>query len=347
MKTVLLLISLLLLSSCGSSASTAVSENPISDERPEGLKSSMGSGETDIDTAVSESHVNPSFTDSLRMNEILTFLASDELQGRDSGSEGIETAARFIEDSFEKNGIERYFDSYRDTLLNYKIPSYNLIGLVRGKDEELKDEYIVIGAHYDHIGIIGKGTGDRIANGANDNASGTATVLELARYFGTQQNNKRSLLFVFFSAEEKGLLGSSHLAERLKKQGINIVTMLNFEMTGVPMAQTDYLLYLTGYQRSNLAVLCNEYSGENLIGFLAQAKEYQLFQRSDNYPFHKAFEVPSQTFCTFDFTNYDYYHKVEDEAFRLDYNHMATVVNKMILVIEGLSNTVDQEIKYY
>ncbi len=347
MKILLLLTSVLLFISCGSTTSKVASDNPISEERPDGLKASMDTKDQDLKTEQSKSELAASFTDSLKLKEILEFLASDKLKGRDSGSEGIEAAAIYIENNFEEHGLERYFDSYRDTLLNYKLPSYNIVGLVPGKDEGLADEYLVIGAHYDHVGIIGKGPGDRIANGANDNASGTATVLELARYFGVQQNNKRSLLFVLFSAEEKGLLGSAHLSERLKEQGINIVAMLNFEMTGVPMVETEYLLYLTGYQRSNLAELCNEYSGENLVGFLPQAKEYQLFQRSDNYPFHQAFKVPSQTFCTFDFTNFDYYHKVGDEAFRLDYNHMAKVVNKMIPVIEGLSNTVEQEIKYY
>ncbi len=351
MKKILFLISLFLLASCGGTKAIADADKGISEDRPDGLKASMEMGvpkqPSGQSGSIATSAPSEVFTDSIRLREILTFLASDELEGRDSGSEGIETAARYIEENFEKNGLKRFFDSYRDTILNYKLPSYNIVGLVQGNDDTLKDEYILIGAHYDHVGIIGKGTGDSIANGANDNASGTATVLELARYFGLQRSNKRSLLFVLFSAEEKGLLGSAHLSKRLKQQSFNMVAMLNFEMTGVPMVETDYLLYLTGFQRSNLAELCNEYGGENLIGFLPQAKEYQIFQRSDNYPFHQVFGVPSQTFCTFDFTNYDYYHKAGDEAFRLDYKHMADVVNKMIPVVEGLSNSIEQEIKYY
>ena len=117
----------------------------------------------------------------------------------------------------------------------------------------MKDEYILIGAHYDHIGIIDPENGDNIANGANDNASGTISVLELARYFGTHKTNKRSLIFALFSAEEKGLLGSKHLAKKLKEEDLNLYTMLNFEMTGVPMNQKDYTVYITGYEMSNLA----------------------------------------------------------------------------------------------
>ena len=123
--------------------------------------------------------------------------------------------------------------------------------------------------------------------------------------------------------------------------------MLNFEMTGVPMNHSDYLLFLSGYELSNMAEIGNKYANENLIGFLPTAAQFQLFMRSDNYPFHQAFNVPSQTFCTFDFTNYDYYHKVGDETFRMNFAHMARVINKLIPVIEGIANADEQEIKYY
>ena len=116
--------------------------------------------------------------------------------------------------------------------------------------------------------------------------SGTAAVMSLARYFAELKSNKRSLLFVLFSAEEMGLLGSKYLAKQLKSQGTNIYTVLNFEMIGVPIVCKDYKTYLTGYESSNMAQLINEYSAQNLVGFLPQAKAYQLFQRSDNFPFY-------------------------------------------------------------
>ncbi|MGI9546124.1 MAG: M28 family metallopeptidase [Flavobacteriaceae bacterium] len=348
MKRLFIVSCLAILGSCGTGNRTMVVSNEVSPDRPEGLKSQIIDNNITAGGANSDSTIaaNTVHTDSVKLKEILSFLASDALKGRESGSEGIETAAGFIETYFENNGVQTYFDSYRDTLSNYEVPSYNIVGLVPGKDRELAKQYIVIGAHYDHVGIISSATDDKIANGANDNASGTSTVMEIARYFGTHRTNKRSLLFVLFSAEEKGLLGSVHLSERLKNNQLDLYAMLNFEMTGVPMAGQDYLMYLTGYENSNLAALCNKYAGENLIGFLPQAKQYQLFQRSDNYAFHQVFGVPSQTYCTFDFTNYDYYHKVGDEAFRMDFGHMAEIVNKMIPVIEGLSNAGEREIKY-
>lgn len=282
----------------------------------------------------------------IKVGEIMDFMASDSLQGRDTGSEGIALAADFIETSFRSNNIQPYFGSYRDTLSNSDLVAYNIVGFVEGKDKKLKNEYVIIGAHYDHIGIMEGAIGDTIANGANDNASGTTTVLELARYFGSAKTNKRSVIFALFSAEEKGLLGSKHLAEKLKAENLDLYAMLNFEMVGVPLVDKDYFMYVTGYEQSNLAEVSNTYAKENLIGFLPRAKEFNLFKRSDNYPFHEAFNVPSQTYCTFDFTNFDHYHKVGDENNLMDFEHLAKVVNKSIPMIEGILNAPIKEIKY-
>lgn len=288
---------------------------------------------------------NNTFTEAERIGEIMNYLASNDMKGREAGSEGVEMAATYIENYFKSYGIQPYFETYRDTLSNFKKPAYNIVGVVEGNDPELKDEFILIGAHYDHIGTVKPENGDAIANGANDNASGTTSVLEMARYFGTQKTNKRSLIFALFSAEEKGLLGSKHLAKKLKQGDLNLYTMLNFEMTGVPLQDKDYFMYITGYDMSNLAEISNGYAKENLVGFLPTAKEFNLYQRSDNYPFHEEFGVPSHTFCTFDFTNFNHYHKVGDENSLMDFEHMATLVNKTIPVIENIANAPAQEIK--
>ena len=323
MKTLIYVLAALLMVNCGSAqvSETTIIESPALPD----------SGDM--------------FTNSERIGEMMNYLASNDLKGRDSGSEGIEMAAKYIENYFRSYRLQPYFETYRDTLSNFKKPSYNIVGIIEGNDPELKDEFILIGAHYDHIGTIKPENGDFIANGANDNASGTSTVLELARYFGTQKTSKRSLIFALFSAEEKGLLGSKHLAKKLKEEGLNLYTMLNFEMTGVPLKGKDYFMYITGYDMSNLAEVSNKYAKENLVGFLPTAKEFNLYQRSDNYPFHGEFGVPSHTFCTFDFTNFNYYHKVGDEPDLMDFGHMATLVNKTIPVIEGIANAPSQEIK--
>ncbi len=286
------------------------------------------------------------FTNAELIGTHVNFLASDELQGRDSGSEGIAKAADYIETTFKNNGVVPYFTSYRDTLSNFKKIAYNVVGVVEGSDPILKNEYVIIGAHYDHIGMVNGDGADKIANGANDNATGTSTVIELARYFGTTKSNKRSIIFALFSAEEQGLLGSEHLAKKLKAQNLDLYVMLNFEMVGVPMVGKDHLLYMSGYELSNMAEISNSYSDITFAGFLPKAKEYSLFKRSDNYPFHTSFNVPSQTYSTFDFTNFDHYHKVGDEADKMDFEHMARVVNKGIPVMEGIVNAPTKEIKY-
>ena len=297
-----------------------------------------------IDEIVSEK--KGQFTDELKIGFIMNYLASDELQGREAGSEGIAKAADFIEAIFVRNGIDPYFESYRDTISGFDQTAYNMVGVVEGNDSILKKEYIIIGAHYDHLGNIESEDGDAIANGANDNASGTTTVLELARHFGNSRSNKRSLVFSLFSAEEKGLVGSKHLAKKLKEEDMDLYAVLNYEMDGVPLVDKDYLMFVTGYEKSNLADVANSYSEETYAGYLPNAKEFNLFERSDNYPFHETFGVPSQTFSTFDFTNFEYYHKTGDETSEMDYEHMANVINNSVPVIEGIANASSKEIKY-
>ncbi len=153
------------------------------------------------------------------------------------------------------------------------------------------------------------------------------------------------MLFILYSGEEMGLKGSAHSAKKLKEAGLDLYTMINLEMIGVPMTDKDYLAYVTGYEETNLAEKFNQYTGGKTLGFLPQAKEYNLFKRSDNYSFYKEFKVPAQTICTFDFTNYPYYHHVDDEVSEIDPEHMAHVVEAIIPGIYKILNTPEKEIK--
>lgn len=286
----------------------------------------------------------------------MEYLASDELNGRATGSEGIEKAAVFIESYLKENGIKPYFDTYRD---NFEfenkrsakpgeaakvIKGFNIVGVIEGNDPKLKNEYIILGGHYDHIGQGKDVNGDVIANGANDDASGTIAAMELGRYFAKTKSNKRSILITLYSAEEMGLKGSGHLAERFKKEGLNAYTMINFEMIGVPREAGKSMAYMSGYNRSNFAPLLNQYAGEEVVGFFPKAKEYQLFFRSDNFPFFKELGIPAHAISTFDFTNFDYYHHVDDEADKMDYTHMANFMNKMIPALKGMMNAPTKEV---
>lgn len=344
-------LTVVLFLSCGPAKIIQTNPDNIPPSGPDGVKGSVVASEVETiskieTTATKLEGKRLDFSDAVKTGSIIKFLAADELKGREAGSEGIEIAANFIEDIFKVHGIASYFSSYKDTLSNFEKPAYNVVGFLEGNDPVLKNEFVVIGAHYDHIGQIQPVNGDAIANGANDNASGTTTVLELARYFGTNKSNKRSILFTLFSAEEKGLLGSKHLAKKLKGQNIDLYAMLNFEMVGVALKDKDYFMYLTGYKMSNMAEVANKYANGNLIGYLPSAAQMNLFQRSDNHPFHEQFKVPSQTFCTFDFTNFNHYHQVGDEADIMDFEHMAEVVNRAIPAVVGIINAPTKEIKY-
>ena len=278
------------------------------------------------------------------IQKAMEYLASDELEGRETGSEGIEKAAVYIENYFKQNNIKPYFETYRDSFNLKKITGYNIVGVIEGNDPKLKNEFVILGGHYDHIGFGKAVNGDTIANGANDDASGTIAAMEFGKYFAKSKTNKRSILITLYSAEEMGLKGSAHLAERLKDEGLNAYTMLNFEMIGVPRAANEPMSYMSGYERSNFAETLNRYAGEEVVAFFPKAKSFGLFRRSDNFPFFKALKMPAHAISTFDFSNFDYYHHVDDEADKMNYEHMASFMNKMIPALEGMINAPTKEV---
>jgi hypothetical protein len=322
MKRLSFLLFPLVLLSCKSNPSAAIEKSSQSDSKP-----------LEITYNVKESEVS----------DFLKYLSSDELEGRETGTKGIEKAAVFLEDFFKKNNVKPYFKTYRDTLTNFKLPAYNIVGVLEGSDPELKKEFVVLSAHYDHIGVEKKKQADVINNGANDDASGVTVVAQLAKYFAETKSNKRSILFVFFAGEEKGLLGSKSLVEKLKKQDFNIYTQLNIEMVGVPMKR-NYLAYITGFDKSNMAEKINQYTGKNTIGFLPKEAEYKLFYRSDNYSFYEAFKKPCQSISTFDFENFDFYHHVSDVFKVMDIPHMTSFTQELLPAVTQISSTPTEEI---
>ena len=116
-------------------------------------------------------------------------------------------------------------------------------------------------------------------------------------------------------------------------------------MIGVPFKDRDYEAFVTGYDLSNMAQVLNAKIGSNYIGRSEIAVKYNLFRQSDNYAFYKVFKVPSQTISSCDLSNYEYYHHVDDEADKLDYEHMANLINKVIPAIENMSNAPTREIQ--
>lgn len=167
-----------------------------------------------------------------RLKEHVYYFASDSLRGRKAGSEDAAKAAEYIVGEFEAAGIKPYFeegwfDGFKPR--GYEGEFKNVVGYIEGADPQLKDQFIVIGAHYDHLGV----RNDKVYNGADDNASGTAAVIELARALAPQAGSLgRSVILAAFDAEEIGLYGSSHLAKRLDTLGIDVKLMMSVDMIG-------------------------------------------------------------------------------------------------------------------
>lgn len=163
-----------------------------------------------------------------RLTRHVYTLAGDSLRGRKAGSEDAAKAAAYIVAQFEEIGIQPYYEEGWYQPFERGGNTYkNVIGIIPGNDPVLKDEYIIIGAHYDHLGV----SNDQIYNGADDNASGTATIIEMARILKGQQNQlKRSVIVAAFDAEEIGLWGSNYLSKQLDLSKVKL--MMSIDMVG-------------------------------------------------------------------------------------------------------------------
>ena len=163
-----------------------------------------------------------------RLTRHVYTLAGDSLRGRKAGSEDAAKAAAYIVKQFEEIGVQPYYEEgWYQPFVRSGNTYKNVIGVIPGNDPVLKDEYIIIGAHYDHLGV----RNDQIYNGADDNASGTATVIEMARILkGQQKDLKRSIIIAAFDAEEIGLWGSNYLSEKLDLSKVKL--MMSVDMVG-------------------------------------------------------------------------------------------------------------------
>jgi aminopeptidase YwaD len=258
-----------------------------------------------------------------RLREHVKILASDSLQGRGLGTSGAEKARDYIVGQFRDAGIQPLADDY---LQNFSfrqslawIPAVNIVGMVEGNDSELKDEFILIGAHYDHLGYDIRNDEKRIFPGADDNASGVAAIIELGRYFA--QNPEllgRSLIIVAFDAEESGLIGSRHFVDNSPVPIENIKLMFSFDMVG--MYEANRGLHLRG--------MASLLGGDALAAEVARRHEINLRQfgenierRTDTQPFGNA-GIPAVHVYT---GQKSPYHKPEDQYHLLDYDGMVTI----------------------
>jgi hypothetical protein len=201
-----------------------------------------------------------------------------------------------------------------------QLPLTNVVGVIPGKRSE---EYVLFGAHHDHMGIVEPVDGDSIANGANDNAAGVTAVIELARYFKQRRRPTRTLIFVAFAAEEMGMYGSQYLSSYMRPE--TIVAMFNIEMIGKAAASGPNSAYITGFDRSDFGEILQQTTEGTSFSFLADPyTEMNLFFRSDNAPFARL-GVPAHTIGTTAADDEDV-HQVTDEIETLDVALMTNTI---------------------
>jgi Zn-dependent M28 family amino/carboxypeptidase len=246
----------------------------------------------------------------------LTTLADDLMEGRRAGSKGIEMAAKYIESEFERIGLAKLYsqNTFRQNFRAKEMSLFNIVGVLKGKSKA--DEYVVISAHYDHLGLKAGEEGDLVFNGANDNASGVSAVLALAEHYKSVDLNERSILFVAFTAEEMGLIGSNYFGKQVDPN--SIIAGINIEMIGKESPFGPKTAWLTGFDRSNFGqIIQKNLQGSNYSIYPDPYVDYRLFFRSDNASLARL-GVPAHTFSTSPMDKDLDYHKVSDETKTLD-----------------------------
>ena len=265
-------------------------------------------------------------------------LAADSLEGRSPGTPGSEIAMRYIADHFETFGVQpyvdgSYFQPFQLRHASVNLNATNVIGVVQGHDSRLRNEYIVIGAHYDHIGYWPDRSGDeRVFNGADDNASGTAMVMELARYFAENpEKTARTLIFIAFDAEEIGLRGAYHFVEHSGLDDISAIRLM-FSLDMVGMYSANNGAHLKGIGAvSGGSLLATRLSSRHDLRLRNTSADIE--RRTDTWAFAEA-GIPAAHLFT---GTKSPYHQPQDTADLLDYEGMARLTTYMQELISELS----------
>lgn len=265
--------------------------------------------------------------------ENIQFLSSDELKGRKTGSEGNVEARAFILDQFKIIGLETHYPDYQQSFSfanrresKNHIDAVNIIGFVAGSESK---KLIVITAHYDHVGV-GKpnSKGDSIYNGADDNASGTAALIELAKYFKKNRPN-HSMIFAALDGEEMGLQGAKALVKDFPFPMEQIVLNINMDMIS---RNEKGELYASGtYYNPSLKSILETVAAGSTPKLLFGHDEPNTgrdnwTQSSDHGPFFSA-NVPHIYFGVEDHPDY---HKPSDSFENIDQQFYVNAVNLIL-----------------
>ena len=308
--------------------SSAISASPPA--APEDPSTGSGPGEPRILAANLKTHVE--------------FLAADALRGRNDGSEGNAQAVKYLREWMETFGLEPggpdggWLQPFEESILGHPVKGANLIGRLAGSDPELAKEAVIVSAHHDHLGD----RYGRIYNGADDDASGCALVLELARVLaGRKEKPKRTVYFVTFDAEEDGLVGSRHFVQSGLVPIRSMAAMLGFDIVGGDFYPgCENRLFLLGGEHSAELAERAERSGEGdglevrRFGVSLIEPFGRVFPRSDYGAFRDA-EVPFLFFST---GTPWYYHTEYDDPERLNYAKMEKIARYVLKILAGLAD---------
>jgi len=276
------------------------------------------------------------------MKNYITYLSSDQMKGRKTPSPQLDKAAKYIAFEFKSFGLETVKGSYYQKVKRGEGKSAlifnNVIGFIEGSDEKLKKEVIIIGAHYDHLGVdkYASAKQDSIYNGADDNASGTAGLMLIAKAFASQEiKPKRSLLFIAFGGEEQGGVGSGFYCENPLFPLNKTVAMFNLDM----ISRNDpKMIHIVG--KNTIPELIKVIKTENKkIGFKLDYSKDSFTYRLDSGKFLKKM-VPAIGF--FSDVHRDY-HEVTDEVKLVDCNKAAKAAKLLYYTALSVANSS----KYY
>jgi aminopeptidase N len=280
-----------------------------------------------------------------RLKSDIDYLAGENLQGRGLGSAGIEQAAAYLAAQFKNAGLipiganDTFFQTWTENTGagNKPVILKNIIGMIPGSKKEWAEQSVVICAHYDHLGLgwpdVRAGNEGKIHFGADDNASGVAVLLELARSLGSSFSPGRTVIFLATTAEESGLKGSKYYIQNMKKFPVqNIIGVLNLDTVG--RLNNNKLLVLnhtTATEWKHIVM------GVGFVTGIGYELVNQDLEASDQASFISAGIPAIQLFSG----AHQDYHKPEDTADKIDIAGMVKVASFSKEIIEYLSNRED------
>lgn len=264
------------------------------------------------------------------------FLADDSLEGRGIATKGGQEAASYISRYFEEIGLKTIGSDYKHTfyLRNSQtmLIGHNVVGLIEGSDPNLKNEYIVIGAHDDHISYGLRNHKKVVYNGADDNASGTSAIIELARALNQNKSSlKRSIVIVAFDGEESGLNGSTDFVFENIIPKHKIKLMMSIDMVGRYAESKSLIVGAMASLKGGDEILMNI---ADKHGVEIKKTGKRVSNRTDSKPFGM-FGIPALHITS---GIIGPYHKPEDDANTLDYIGMAKISNLLYDLILNLAN---------